>query len=126
MATISSGGEFIVFKFAESGLVALCQEVADLVASGGAERLRLDLSSAEYRRDETGQHNVVFAYAKEGYPPDVTYRGYTFVSNDIALYVWHGGEYVDTLYAGGASEGAHGRRVEAAKVLVDGYLDGGS
>lgn len=62
MATISNGPEFIVFKFASSGLVALCNEVTDLVRSGDAARFDLDLSSAEYIKDETGQHNIVFVY----------------------------------------------------------------
>lgn len=61
MAIISSGNEFIVFKFIESGLAALCVEVADLVCSGEAARRGVDLSSAKYQLNEIS-HNIVFAY----------------------------------------------------------------
>lgn len=62
MAASIGPTEFIVFKFKESGLAALCEEVADLVRTGEADKFDLDIQSAEYRQDETGQHNVVFAY----------------------------------------------------------------
>jgi len=58
MAQIHSGDEFRVFKFKETGIVALCHEVAELHNEGGFPA-DVDLSSAEYRLDKNG-HNIVF------------------------------------------------------------------
>lgn len=61
MATVQSGTEFKVFKFRETGLAALCIEVAYLITTGEIEQFNVDLNSAEYREDHDGLC-VVFKY----------------------------------------------------------------
>jgi hypothetical protein len=64
MATTSDGRELTVFKFHETGLVALCEEVADLVASGQVEKWGYDRWSATYR-DTDREHQIVFTKKEE-------------------------------------------------------------
>lgn len=68
MATISAGDRFEVFKFRETGLVALCSEVTQLAGSGELEeRFGVNLRSARYRESD-GLLKVVFDYLPEEDP----------------------------------------------------------
>lgn len=61
MASYSDGDEFVVFKFPETGLVALCHEVAQMDRDGELQRFRARRATAAYRLDpDTGNHEIVF------------------------------------------------------------------
>ena len=67
MATVSASDEFVVFKFESAGVVALCQEVAQLIAEGGAEQFDIEPATARYRFSERSrQHEIVFDYVDKG------------------------------------------------------------
>ena len=52
MAVNLCGDTVEVFKFKETGVVALCQEVAEFIKYGYDVMYNLDVSSAEFRQDD--------------------------------------------------------------------------
>lgn len=64
MAINLKGDTVEVFKFEDTGLVALCREVVDYVGSRGAYEDNVDFTTARYV-NENGMHKVVFNRRKD-------------------------------------------------------------
>jgi len=61
MAVNSMTDRVEIFKFKETGLIALCAEVVDFIRSGEFEKYDLDVTRAYYEEDDqTGDLKVVF------------------------------------------------------------------
>lgn len=61
MSVLSCGNTIEVFKFRETGLVALCQEVAAYANDPNDRFLEdADLDTAEYAQDSGGNHIIRF------------------------------------------------------------------
>lgn len=64
MSVLLNSDNITIFKFPETGVVALCDELVDFVKSGQAERYDLDLSTARYHRDEWNNHCITIEKGK--------------------------------------------------------------
>ena len=65
MGILSEPNHIKVFKFKETGLVALCLEVNEYISSREFDRDKVDLNSAKYESDEDGNHYIVFDRIKK-------------------------------------------------------------
>lgn len=65
MAQISGGEGFEVFKFKSTGIVALCEEVTDMLRTRDDDEVRrLDLTTARFEEGDT-TYSIKFDWKKD-------------------------------------------------------------